>query len=161
MDFRRKLLEKVKSNSVLYNHNHPLFWDQKAKDEIWSKIAKELKVDDDTARKTYRTLRDGYQRNRKTQKTIGSTRYRYNDILSFIVKNSNKIQSSAKPGRKDGPGNTELFRKYRTIPANDDDRALMEAIKCRPVLYNRDKVLGSIRAAIWDEIAENLNRTSK
>lgn len=160
MDIRKKLLEKVKSNPMLYNHSHSLFWDQKAKDEIWANIANELKMDPDTARKTYRSLRDGYIKNCKSQrnKRSKSNYYRYHEILSFIVKNSNKIltSSSSKTDTKDGLSEKELI-----ISENEDDRALMQAIKCRPVLYNRDKVLASVRAAIWDEIGENLNRSGE
>lgn len=43
----------------------------------------------------------------------------------------------------------------------DQDMRLVDAIQCRPSLYNKDVLSMEIKKSIWDEVGENLGLTGE
>lgn len=43
----------------------------------------------------------------------------------------------------------------------DQDMLLVDAVQCRPSLYNKDVLSMEIKKSIWDEVGENLGLTGE
>lgn len=156
MNINIKLLEAVISYPNLYNKNHEKYFDSAEKAKSWDEIASKLKITTHLAKTRYSNLRDAYYRSKNNR----SCKYKYHELFEKIVNKKNHKESDGLPPpvKMNRPVRRSVDRK--PLQPNEDT-ILIEAVQCRPLLYNRSGVSNEVKTAIWDEVAENLNRTGE
>lgn len=177
MEDRSKLFLKVKFHPILYNVEHPQYRNNTAKQKVWAKIGKEFNLSADEAHKKFRNAMDAYTKYLKGRPKGGFLiPHKYHDILSPILSKTNSKHLLSTIGMKseymdedndevgededeeEQPATNRKKQRPKDIKA---DILLIEAIKCRPILYNKEPHAQSVRQEIWQEVADNLNRTGE
>lgn len=157
MDINIKLLEAILSYPLLYNQNHEQYHDSVAKQRAYDEIARKLKMRTELVRGRYRHLREAYARSLKNK----TCKYKYHVFFEEIMDKRNKKDLLPQTlVKKDRPVRKGVRVLKSTVKVNDDT-LLIDAVECRPLLYNRAGLPNETRKAIWDEVAENLNRTGE
>ncbi|XP_072389898.1 uncharacterized protein [Diabrotica undecimpunctata] len=86
-----KLIELVRHCPALYDVCHIKYMDYTAKQNIWDKISKDMKVDASTCKKRWNHIRDTYHKSLKRNRTKGEDQqkhklYKYSKGLEFLKK---------------------------------------------------------------------------
>lgn len=141
-DANSELIIRVRSLPELWDPNHETYKDLTKRKRVWDDVGREFKMSGAQARSKHRNLRDGYIRSLKKKSF-----YKYHDLLAPYV--TTKLDLSFPQVSRSKA--ESVFDKFSID--------LMKAIECRPCLYNGDTVTPETTEEIWEEIAENLNKT--
>ncbi|KDR16971.1 transcription factor Adf-1-like [Zootermopsis nevadensis] len=94
-----KLIELVRRNEVLYDMTHPKYMDPSFKKSIWNEIGKELSTTGTQCKSRWTNIRDHFRRNLRKRTTKSgqaaqnNKKYKYEDILQFILPNISEMQT--------------------------------------------------------------------
>ena len=136
-DIVAQMLLRIREHPELHDQRHAKFSERI---ETWKLIANEFGMDWKEAQRLYRNTRNCHLRALKNPK---SKKYKYHDILVTIPNGGNEYHA-ATPSPID-PASIELIK----------------AVECRPILYNGQLAQEDVREEIWQEIADNLDKTGE
>lgn len=145
MEVNEEILRMVKSYPILYDPSHAFRSNALERQKVWNKIGKHVNMDPYSAKMKYRHIQNAY---RKCVKK-GTNKYKYQDLLDFLVTDEYAA-----------PIPCDMKIVADPHPPNEDT-LLIDAVKCRPLLYNREAVDIEIKKAIWEEVGENLKRSGE
>lgn len=140
----------VKSHPILYDTSHGHYNNKEERQKVWNKIGKQMNVTPDSVKTKYKNMKDSYLKCVRR----GTTKYKYQDLMEFV--------DTSGVDKYSAPASCAVEKILNVSPhSHNEDTLLIDAVKCRPLLYNREAVAVEIRKAIWEEVAENLNRSGE
>lgn len=153
-------LGRIHQNPMLYDSQHE---DYKYRERVWAELGKEFNMSKDLAKKRYKATRDVYLRNMRLKKKAPKTwrPYKYAKEMERIVIKESNNQGTADV--EDDDQNEEESESEEVINPKQHEFSLklLQAVKCRPALYNRESISHEVREEIWKEIAENLGTSGE
>lgn len=151
-------LGRIHQNPMLYDSQHEDYKDTRQRERVWAELGKEFNMSKDLAKKRYKAMRDVYMRNMRQKKKAPNTwrPYKYAKEMERIVIKESNNQGTADV--EDDNQNEEESETEEVINPKQHEFSLklLQAIKCRPALYNKESISPNVREEIWKEIADNL-----
>lgn len=140
LDPHAEMLVRIRAYPELWDPTNEAFDDAVGKKKVWDRLGKEFKITGSQAKSRFRNLRDSYMRSLKR-----NTVYRYHHYIAPLVQLDG------------GPATSDSSSAKPHLDSFSID--LLKAVECRPCLYNGQNVTTEMSDEIWEEIADNLQKS--